>query len=146
MTLRTMPSDLMAYIVLTLVALVALADQFAPYYGEPDTTCRVGFVYDGDTVEMICAGQSLRARLQGFDTPETKDPKCPSEAAWGSRATARMRHLVKQPGITLYRHGHDKYGRDLVVMHLNNRDAAEIMIGEGLAVPYEGGQRRSWCE
>lgn len=146
MNLRAIPSDLAAYTVLTLVALISLADQFAPYYGEPETECRIGYVYDGDTIEMICKGKSLRARLQGFDTPETKDAKCPSEKAWGDRATARLRQIVRQPDVTLYRHGHDKYGRELVVMHIDGQNVAEIMISERLAISYDGGTRRNWCQ
>ncbi|MDZ7905285.1 MAG: hypothetical protein U5N55_05550 [Cypionkella sp.] len=40
--------DLAAYIALTLVILWGLADEFAPYHGAPDATCRVGYGRDGD--------------------------------------------------------------------------------------------------
>lgn len=143
---RALPTDLLAYIVLTLFALISLADQIAPYYGKAETACHIGYVYDGDTIGMICEGQHLRARLQGFDTPETKSPKCQAEKAWGDRATARLRSLAKQPAITLYRHGHDKYGRELVVMLVDGRDVADIMVAEQLAVVYDGGTRRNWCQ
>lgn len=139
-------ANLAAYILLTLLLLWAAADRFAPYHGVAAPGCRIGYVYDGDTFEMICDGQSLTARVQGFDAPETKSPQCAAELAWGQRATQRLRALVRHPGIALFRHGHDKYGRDLVVMTVQGRDVAQIMIAEGLAVAYSGGTRRNWCD
>lgn len=138
-------ANLTAYILLTVLGFWAVADRLAPYHGVADTGCRVGYVYDGDTLELLCDGQSLTARLMGFDAPETKSPKCASEANWGRRATLRLRELVKQPGLALYHHGHDKYGRALVVLTIAGRDVAQIMVGEGLAVAYHGAARRSWC-
>ncbi len=142
---RGLSANLFAYVLLTLLVLWALADRFAPDHGAADTACRIGYVYDGDTVELLCAGQSRTARLLGFDAPETRSPKCAAEAAWGLRATLRLRALVQQPGVALYRNGRDKYGRDLVVITLGGKDVAAIMIAEGLAVDYHGAARRNWC-
>ena len=111
----------------------AAADRFAPYHGLADPGCRVGYVYDGDTVEMLCDGEKRMARLLGFDTPETKAPKCAAEAAWGHRATQWMRALVQRPDVALYPQGLDKYGRTLVRMTVGGKDVAQIMVAEGLA-------------
>lgn len=138
-------ANLTAYILLTVLVLWAVADRFAPYHGQAEAGCMVGYVYDGDTVELLCDGQSLTARLQGFDAPETKSPKCASEAAWGQRATLRLRQLVQQPGVKVFRNGFDKYGRVLIVLTINGQDAAQIMVGQGLAVAYHGAARRNWC-
>lgn len=136
--------ELWAYILLTLLVLWSLADQIAPYHGAP-ADCRIGYVYDGDTLELICAEQTETARLLGFDAPETKSPRCAAEAAWGQRATLRLRDLVMRPNIRLFPQGLDKFRRRLVVMQIDGTDVARIMIGEGLAVAYEGGKRRNWC-
>lgn len=138
-------STLTAYILLTVLMLWALADSVAPYHGQAEAGCDVGYVYDGDTVELLCGAQRLTARLQGFDAPETKSPKCAAEAAWGRRATLRLRELVQRPELALFRNGHDKYGRDLVVLTVGGKDVAQIMVGEGLAVAYHGEARRNWC-
>lgn len=137
--------ELWAYILLTLLVLWSLADQIAPYHGEA-ADCRIDYVYDGDTVDIACGGTTETARLLGFDAPETKSPRCAAEADWGHRATLRLRDLVKRPNIRLFPQGLDKYRRRLVVMQVDGRDVARIMIAEGLAVAYEGGQRRAWCE
>lgn len=138
-------ANLTAYILLTLLVLWAMADRFAPYHGQSETQCRVGYVYDGDTVELLCGEKNLTARLLGFDAPETKSPKCAAEAGWGHRATLRLRELVKRPELALFRNGHDKYGRALVVLTVGGKDVARIMVGEGLAVAYHGEARRNWC-
>jgi micrococcal nuclease len=137
-------ADLTAYIALTLLVLWSIADQYAPYYGTK-AACHVGYVYDGDTLEMRCGIEKLTARLVGFDAPETKSPKCPEELAWGNRATLRLRELLKSPDVVIYQQGFDKYGRDLVVVTINGRDVADMMISEGLAVDYHGAKRRNWC-
>lgn len=135
---------LWAYILLTLLVLWAAADCYAPYRGQI-ADCRLGYVYDGDTVEMFCGGQKLTARLVGFDTPETKEPKCPEELALGKRATERLRVLVKSGPVQIYRLGHDKYGRDLVTLTIAGRDVADTLIAEGLAHAYHHGSRSGWC-
>jgi micrococcal nuclease len=137
--------ELSAYILATLLVLWSLADQIAPYHGEA-AACRIGYVYDGDTVDITCGAKTETARLLGFDAPETKSPRCAAEADWGHRATLRLRDLVKRPNIRLFPQGLDKYRRRLVVMQVDGRDVARIMIAEGLAVAYEGGQRRGWCK
>ena len=142
---RGASANLTAYVLLTLLLLWAAADRFAPYHGKADAACRVGYVYDGDTVEMICGAQTSTARLLGFDAPETKAPKCSAEAAWGHRATLRLRALVQRPDIALYPQGLDKYRRRLVLMTVGGQDVARIMVSEGLAVPYHGEARRNWC-
>lgn len=137
-------ADLTAYIALTVLTLWSIADRYAPYYGAK-AACAVGYVYDGDTVEMRCGISKHTARLVGYDAPETKSPKCPKELAWGNRATLRLRALLKSPDVVIYQQGFDKYGRDLVVVTVAGRDVADVMISEGLAVDYHGEKRRDWC-
>ncbi len=140
-----MDANLIIMSAVTLVGLYALADWLAPVRPEPDRACRVGYVYDGDTVEMLCGTEKRTARLMGFDTPETKGARCPEERALGKQATERLRVLVSQGQVALFRHGYDKYGRDLVRLEIDGRDVAAQMVEEGLAVAYRGGRRIDWC-
>lgn len=135
---------LAAYVLLTLLLLWAAADRWAPYHGQP-APCRIGYVYDGDTVELICGGTRRSARLVGFDTPETKSPRCAAEAALGARATRRLRALLQSGEVAIYRQGYDKYGRDLAVVTVAGRDVGDILVAEGLAHAYHGGTRAGWC-
>lgn len=138
-------STLAAYVLLTLLVFWAVADALAPYNG-PVSDCRLGYVYDGDTVEILCGAERRTARLVGFDTPETKEPRCAAEAALGKRATERLRALVKSGPVAIHRQGFDKYGRDLVVLTVAGRDVGQTLVAEGLAHAYHGGARGGWCE
>lgn len=147
---RCLSADLLVYICLTVLGLYAFAEQRAPHYGLTEAGCRVGFVYDGDTVELLCGDQTQTARLVGFDTPETKSPGCAEEAALGLKAKLRLGDLVagvqgKAGGLLLDDQGYDRYGRRLVVMQISGRDVAKVMIAEGLAVSYSGATRIDWC-
>ncbi len=110
--------------------------------------CAIWRVVDGDTVEMSCGdGPSTNVRLTGFDTPETWKPRCASERARGDAATRFLSRILRaaeqiDPRIM----GDDRYGRPLVALTLDGVPLAEIMIDAGLAVAYDGGKRRSWCQ
>lgn len=108
--------------------------------------CSVSRVVDGDTVDLNCDGAAIRARLTGFDTPETYEPGCPAEAALGRQATARLRQMVDDATrITADIGGTDRYGRRLVALSLDGQAVSRRMIAENLAVPYSGGRRIDWC-
>ena len=140
-----MGPDLFAYSVLLLLGLWKLADWLAPYHGLTEAGCRLGYVYDGDTVELICPEGRETARVQGLDAPETKSPRCPEELAMGTRATERLRALVAQGPVALTDLGHEKYGRRLIRLTVGGKDVAETLAAEGLAVIYQGGARPDWC-
>ena len=115
---------------------------------KPHLGCAVLLVVDGDTVKLLCPGEGIRrARLLGFDTPEITDPGCAAERRLGLRAKARLTALVAAATrLDTHFQGNDRYGRALVQLRLDGRDVAATLIGEGLAVPYSGGRRISWCE
>ena len=140
-----MDVTLVIYCLLALVVMYAAFERLDPRY-ETGRGCRVGYVYDGDTFEMICDGQGRTARIIGLDTPETKEPGCDAERALGKRATERMRALLASGAVELVVDGFDRYGRDLVRVTVDGRDVAGVMIGEDLAVAYRGGHRIDWCE
>ncbi|MCU4652901.1 thermonuclease family protein [Roseibacterium sp. SDUM158016] len=140
--------------VLVLLAVLAFASCQAATPDPSDaasasggSACRILSVVDGDTVDMSCPGTgTFRARLTGFDTPETVDPGCPAEAQLARQATARLRALVRQANSIEPRFGGtDRYDRRLVRLGLDGRDVGAILVAEGLAVPYSGGRRIDWC-
>ena len=107
------------------------------------------YVIDGDSVRVL----DENVRLMGFDTPETFQPKCASERALGKRATIHLEHLIENAGSAsiVYerkRDGslrRDKYRRLLGTLYIDGVDVADLQINAGLARPYDGGKRRSWC-
>lgn len=101
-------------------------------------------VIDGDTVRL--AGQAIR--LIGFDTPETYRAQCAAEQDLGEAATDRLRDLLARASSAQlsYRPRRDQYGRELAKLMLDGRDVADIMVREGFARRYTGGQRQLWCD
>ncbi len=142
-----MDTNLVIYCGLTLLVLYSLAERIAPV---PRTSaidgCQLGYVYDGDTVELKCPDRTRTARLVGFDTPETKEPGCAAEKALGDKATRRLRELVNGAELSLGHEGHDKYGRELVRLSADGLDVGKTLIREGLAVAYSAGARINWCD
>lgn len=92
-----------------------------------------------DNVEVITA-----VRLAGIDTPELKG-KCASEKALALKAKARLAELLTGT-ITISDVKPDKFaGRVDAIVTANGQEVAGILVAEGLARPYTGGARGSWC-
>ena len=100
-------------------------------------------IVDGDTVK---APYGVTYRLLGFDAPETHFAKCDAELELGLAAKQRLEELVATSEVKVIESGkQDKYGRSLATLTANGRDVGDILIGEGLARPYHGERRKSWC-
>ena len=100
-------------------------------------------VVDGDTVK---APYGVTYRLLGFDAPETHFAKCKAERELGLAAKERLEQLVATTEVKVIESGkRDKYGRTLATLTANGRDVGDVLIGEGLARPYHGERRKSWC-
>lgn len=122
-------------------------------------------VLDGDTLEVrihIWLGQELRTRvrLAGIDAPELKG-KCERERKLARRARAyllarlgpvdagaRAGIAAAAGAVQLREIRYGKYaGRVLArVETLDGTDLGQRLIAAGLARPYDGGRRASWCE
>jgi endonuclease YncB( thermonuclease family) len=100
-------------------------------------------IVDGDTIK---APFGVTYRLLGFDTPETRFARCDAERELGLAAKDRLEELLTIGEVRVLESGKlDRYGRTLASVTVNGRDVGEILIGEGLARPYQGGRRGSWC-
>ena len=116
-------------------------------------------VIDGDTIEvraLIWLGQvvSTRVRLAGIDAPELRG-KCARERALAERARAYL--LARLGGrledgdrawVRLRDIRYGKYaGRVLArVETAGGEDLGRRLMAAGLARPYAGRARASWCE
>lgn len=101
-------------------------------------------VIDGDTIQY----GKRKVRAVGYDTPEKGVlAKCDAERALAAKATARFTELVSPPHVfTLkWAKGSDKYGRGLARFYSDHQDVANVLVAEGLAHPYDGGAKASWC-
>jgi micrococcal nuclease len=101
-------------------------------------------VVDGDTIRL----NGEKVRLVGLNTPEISGPACPAEAAKGEQAKSRLLDLLNSGKLVFAAtadRNRDRYGRLLREVRVDGESVADIMIWEGLAEPYQGGQKRSWC-
>jgi micrococcal nuclease len=120
---------------------------------------RVVSVIDGDTLEVrvhIWLGQDIntRVRLAGIDAPELRG-NCNREKDLARRAraylVARLLPAEAEVGsgeIRLREVRYGKYaGRVLArVETLDGTDLGQGLVAAGLARPYDGRRRASWCE
>ncbi len=106
----------------------------------------MGYVYDGDSVELICGDRVSTARITGLDAPELTEPKCPEERAAAEAAKRALTALVRgADAVEVRPEGTDRFGRNLIGLRLDGQDAARLMIEAGHARPYDGGPRAGWC-
>jgi micrococcal nuclease len=143
---------------LALGAVLLLAG--APAFAEPISKDKFS-VTDGDTIRLD--GEAKGTRLVGFNAPETIDARCDHEATLASLATERLEQLVASAPLDLVKipcsckpgtEGTDRcnFGRSCGTLRADGRDVGDILIAEGLAVPFQCGATscprtpRPWCE
>ena len=108
-------------------------------------------VIDGDTIVVrarIWLGQEVetRVRLTGADAPEL-DGGCEVERRLARRARDFVRDKAAGGQVVLSHIAYGKYaGRVLARVRIpGGEDFSEALIKAGLARPYGGGRRRTWC-
>ena len=139
---------LLASIILLSLTVVAKAAQTLP----GPSSGAVERVVDGDTIAVrvtVWLGQELAVlvRVRGIDAPELRG-QCASEKARAGEAAAALERLINGQPVILSEIEGDKYfGRVLSnVATASGTDVATALIAAGLARPYDGGERLSWCE
>ncbi len=108
--------------------------------------------YDGDTCMMSLPGihplfgDHIPVRLAGIDTPEMKG-QCEREKNLARKARDLVRSALSQAGtIHLRKASRDKYFRLDARVLADEQDLSEILVRQGLAVPYDGGTKtKNWC-
>jgi endonuclease YncB( thermonuclease family) len=117
-------------------------------------------VIDGDTIRVH--HQQPNVRLVGFNAPETRRAQCDAERQLGDKATRRLRDLVAAGDLDFVfvacacpegteRTPTCNYGRRCGTLKAAGRDVGQLLIGEGLAVPFVCGKThcprtpRPWC-
>ena len=104
-------------------------------------------VVDGDTVAVRIDGKRTRVRMVDYDTPEVgRFATCDAERKLGAKAAARVRSLKNLRGSHLELTGEiDRYNRPLAYLRIGKtRSVGEILIKEGLALPYGKDGTHEW--
>lgn len=105
--------------------------------------------YDADTIKVIAytwpgEAKIISVRLEGADAPEIRG-KCPEEKKLAREARDFVKETVKKAELKDVQLG--KYaGRVVAKMFVDGRNLADILIEKGMARPYDGGKRESWCK
>ena len=104
-------------------------------------------VVDGDTIDvLIDLGFNIhtkkRVRIFGINTPESRT-RDKVEKVKGLAAKARLKELLKvdKNKFKLISHGVGKFGRVLGDIELSAGNAGDILVSEGHAYPYFGGNK-----
>lgn len=112
---------------------------------------KVYSVYDGDTITVIVNDwpplfRKMSIRINGIDTPEMRG-KCDEEKALA--VISKQLNIDALDGakiITLENARKGKYFRLLADVYIDGKSLAQMQINAGLARPYDGGARKSWCK
>ena len=137
-----------------LLALLFIVPSLALAKGTVTYDIEVTRVLDGDTIEYKAdflpapLKPVLKIRVLGIDTPEKGHrAQCPEEAALALKASALTKQAVKEAkSIQLQLEGWDKYGgRVLGYVLIDGKNLGDMLIAQGLARPYDGGTKSSWC-
>lgn len=112
-------------------------------------------VTDGDTIRVEAPwllpelGDTIAIRILGIDTPEKGGrAQCEAEAALGAEATEFAKSIISvgdtvQVDVLQW----DKFGgRINADVYVDGANFAQMQIEKGLAVPYDGGTKQSWCD
>ena len=130
--------------ILLLSAAPAVADSY-----------KINRVIDGDTVEIAVdflpapLPPKLSVRILGIDTPE-KAPraKCEAEAEKATLAKRFTQRAIEEADRIDFRiREWDKFGgRVLGLVFIDGQNLGDMLIEAGLARPYKGEAKSSWCE
>jgi endonuclease YncB( thermonuclease family) len=108
-------------------------------------------VIDGDTFEARVRAWpgidiTTKIRLRGIDAPELR-ARCPEERAKAEAARDALAAMLRGLEVTISRVGLDKYGGriDADAATARTPDISAAILAAGLARPYRGGRRESWC-
>jgi len=132
------------------VFLLSILSASALAYDFPSVTYRS--CYDGDTCRFDIPnvhpffGENIPVRLAGIDTPELQG-QCDQEKQLAVKAWDLVQTTLEQAqSITLKNVERGKYFRIVARIEADGQDVSDLLIQEGLAVPYDGGTKvKDWC-
>ena len=93
------------------------------------TTGKVVSVYDGDTVTVRTASETIKVRLVHLDAPERGQ-------AFGTRSRQHLSELVFGKQVELIGTERDRYGRLLAVVKVEGLEVNLEMVRSGMAWAY----------
>jgi endonuclease YncB( thermonuclease family) len=101
----------------------------APAGGETFFEGRVVGVIDGDTIDVLVDGQTVRVRLADIDTPERGQP-------WASRAKQALSERIFNKQVRINEVATDRYGRTVGEVYADNVCVGCELVRDGHAWVY----------
>jgi len=106
-------------------------------------------VYDGDTITIVAKMPypnsplyRFPVRFRGIDSPELHGAN-EDEKQCAILARDALSEIILNKYVTLKNVGNEKYGRLLADVYLDDLHVNEWLLKERLAVPYDGGTKKS---
>ena len=137
--------------ILIFILLIVAAKVNAQTWIEP-RLYKDNFCYDGDTCYVTATVlpeslQKMSVRILGIDTPEIRG-ECDEEKALAKQCKVFANELFKAAKVIEYRDLEwDKYGgRILSNVYLDGELYSKKIIDAGLARPYFGDKKETWCK
>ncbi len=110
--------------------LYCISGQPAAVAAPVESSGRVVGVIDGDTIDVLFAGNMLtRIRLAEIDAPEKNQP-------WGQRAKQGLSAMVFGKAVSVVKQGQDRYGRTIGEVRVLGIYVNKVMVKSGLAWAY----------
>jgi micrococcal nuclease len=135
-----------AFFAVNIFTVTVMADDFLQMREYRGNLC-----YDGDTCYVTAPTlpeplQKMSVRILGIDTPEIR-AECGEEKKLALKARELANKLFRNANkIEFANLKWDKYGgRVLVDVYLDGKSYKDEIINSGLAKPYDGGTKESWC-
>lgn len=142
------------FIAFRIAMVIALLLCFTPVYaaenyGNQDVS--LIYVHDGDTLAVNVPtwpkiiGSNVLVRIKGIDAAELHG-KCQAEKDIAAQAKQFVINALYMGTIELRNIQRDKYFRLLADVYVNGENLADKIVSAGLANPYNGGSRHTWCQ
>ena len=92
-------------------------------------------------------GEKISIRVNGIDTPENRG-KCEKEKYGSKQAQQMVADILKDAEqIALKNMERGKYFRIAAYVIVDGENLADMLIGAGVAIRYDGGKKiHKWCE
>ena len=113
---------------LTLASLLLLA-QPVPAEWLPPFSAKCIAIIDGDTIEVLHDGETLRVRLEGIDSPEAGE-------AFSRKAKDYTGSVAYGKQVTVVPKERDRYGRLVARILVGETDLSVALVERGLAWHY----------
>tara|TARA_R100000030_G_scaffold79591_3_gene62464 strand:- start:406 stop:858 length:453 start_codon:yes stop_codon:yes gene_type:complete len=135
------------FLTIVLIAFNVLADSFLNMREFRGNVC-----YDGDTCYVLAPTlpeplQKMSVRILGIDTPEMR-AECAEEKKLALKGRELANKMFRSAEKIIFDNlKWDKYGgRVLADVYLDGKSYKDEIINAGLARPYDGGTKESWCK